>query len=65
MSEVARMSSPPSTVSRRLIALDALRGFSMFWLLERAYELLMVTLPYALVWLLLWWLRKQNVFLRL
>lgn len=48
----------------RSISSTLFQGSSL-WLPERAYELLMVTLPYALVWLLLWWLRKQNVFLRL
>lgn len=48
----------------RDITSTLLQGTSL-WLPEQVHALLMVLTTYGLVWMLLWWLRKQRLYLRL
>ncbi len=48
----------------RSIASTLFQGTSL-WLPETLHALLMVLVTYGLIWLLLWWLHKQRLYLRL
>ncbi len=48
----------------RSIASTLFEGTSL-WLPEKAHAVLMALAAYGLVWLLLWWLHRQRVYLRL
>lgn len=48
----------------RSITSTLFQGTSL-WLPEPVHALLMVLTTYGLIWLLLWWLRKQRLFLKL